>query len=103
MKNQGNLKSLQTEQGISYPAAKKKLNDLLVAMNLVDNVQPYSVEDIDTSTWKIDPKSSKASDIVKERLLETIKDSSLKENLKECIQNILSEEQNRIYTILNQA
>ena len=44
-----------------------------------------------------------ASDIVKERLLETIKDSSLKENLKECIQNILSEEQNRIYTILNQA
>ena len=55
LKNQGNLKSLQTEQGISYPAAKKKLNDLLVAMNLVDNVQPYSVEDIDTSTWKIDP------------------------------------------------
>ena len=43
LKNQGNLKSLQTEQGISYPAAKKKLNDLLVAMNLVDNVQPYSV------------------------------------------------------------
>ena len=61
LKNQGNLKSLQTEQGISYPAAKKKLNDLLVAMNLVDNVQPYSVEDIDTSTWKIDPQSSKAS------------------------------------------
>ena len=65
LKNQGNLKSLQTEQGISYPAAKKKLNDLLVAINLVDNVQPYSVEDIDTSTWKINPQSSKASDIVK--------------------------------------
>lgn len=69
LKNQGNLKSLQTEQGISYPAAKKKLNDLLVAMNLVDNVQPYSVEDIDTSTWKIDPQSSKASDIVKAKLI----------------------------------
>lgn len=44
----------------------------------------------------------KASDIIKERLLETIGDSSLKENLKECIQNILSEEQNRIYAILSQ-
>ena len=43
-----------------------------------------------------------ASDIVKERLRETIKDSSLKENLKECIQNILSEEQDRIYAILSQ-
>ena len=38
-------------------------------MNLVDNVQPYSVEDIDTSTWKIDPQSSKASDIVKAKLI----------------------------------
>ena len=44
-----------------------------------------------------------AAGIVKERLLETIKDSSLKENLKTCIQNILSEEQNRIYAILSQA
>ena len=41
LKNQGNLKSLQ----------------------------PYSVEDIDTSTWKIDPQSSKASDIVKAKLI----------------------------------
>lgn len=42
-----------------------------------------------------------APDIVKERLLETVKDSALKEELKEIIAKILIEEQNRIYKILH--
>ena len=64
---------------------------------------PKSISEIIKSHGNYENIEEEASDIVKERLLETIKDSSLKENLKECIQNILSEEQNRIYTILNQA
>lgn len=42
-----------------------------------------------------------APDIVKERLLETLKDSALKEELKEIIAKILIEEQKRIYKILH--
>ena len=42
-----------------------------------------------------------APEIVKERLLETLKDSALKEQLKDIIAKILIEEQNRIYKILH--
>lgn len=61
-----------------------------------------SISEIIKSYGNYENIEEKASDIIKERLLETIGDSSLKENLKECIQNILSEEQNRIYAILSQ-
>lgn len=61
-----------------------------------------SISEIIKSHGNYENIEEEAADIVKERLLETIKDSSLKENLKKCIQNILSEEQNRIYTILSQ-
>ena len=61
-----------------------------------------SISEIIKSHGNYENIEEEASDIIKERLLETIGDSSLKENLKECIQNILSEEQNRIYAILTQ-
>lgn len=64
---------------------------------------PKSISEIIKSHGNYENIEEEASNIVKERLLETIEDSSLKENLKTCIQNILSEEQNRIYTILSQA
>ena len=64
---------------------------------------PKSISEIIKSHGNYENIEEEASDIVKERLRETIKDSSLKENLKTCIQNILSEEQNRIYAILSQA
>lgn len=64
---------------------------------------PKSISEIIKSHGNYENIEEEASNIVKERLLETIEDSSLKENLKKCIQNILSEEQNRIYTILSQA
>ena len=64
---------------------------------------PKSISEIIKSHGNYENIEEEASDIVKERLLETIEDSSLKENLKTCIQNILSEEQNRIYAILSQA
>ena len=62
-----------------------------------------SISEIIKSHGNYENIEEEAAGIVKERLLETIKDSSLKENLKTCIQNILSEEQNRIYAILSQA
>ena len=61
-----------------------------------------SISEIIKSHGNYENIEEEAAGIVKERLLETIKDSSLKENLKTCIQNILSEEQNRIYSILSQ-
>lgn len=64
---------------------------------------PKSISEIIKSHGNYENIEEEASNIVKERLLETIEDSSIKENLKKCIQNILSEEQNRIYTILSQA
>ena len=64
---------------------------------------PKSISEIIKSHGNYENIEEEASNIVKERLLETIEDSSLKENLKTCIQNILSEEQNRIYAILSQA
>ena len=33
LKQRGNMSSVQNELGISYPAAKKRLDDLLVALN----------------------------------------------------------------------
>lgn len=62
-----------------------------------------SISEIIKSHGNYENIEEEAAGIVKEKLLETIKDSSLKENLKTCIQNILSEEQNRIYAILSQA
>ena len=64
---------------------------------------PKSINENIKSHGNYENIEEEASNIVKERLLETIEDSSLKENLKKCIQKILSEEQNRIYTILSQA
>lgn len=63
---------------------------------------PKSISEIIKSHGNYENIEEEASYIVKERLLETIEDSSLKEKLKKCIQKILSEEQNRIYTILSQ-
>ncbi len=63
---------------------------------------PKSINEIIKSHGNYENIEEEASYIVKERLLETIDDSSLKENLKKCIQKILSEEQNRIYAILSQ-
>lgn len=63
---------------------------------------PKSINEIIKSHGNYENIEEEASNIVKERLLETIEDSSLKENLKKCIQKILSEEQNRIYTLIPQ-
>ena len=66
---------VQSELGISYPSARKRLDDLLMALNLLENHQQnwQKVEDegsIDMSTWSVQENSKKASDIIKKKLLE---------------------------------
>lgn len=73
-----------------------------MVLNKIPEFTPQkSISDIIKSHGNYENIEEEASDIVKERLFETIKDSSLMENLKKCIQDILSEEQDRIYAILS--
>ena len=43
LRNRGNLKNLQSELQISYPLAKKKLNELLIALGIT-NKEPEDDE-----------------------------------------------------------
>ena len=72
LKQRGNMSAVQSELGLSYPAAKKRLDDLLVSLNLAE-VTPQKSEDeeiIDMSGWHVPENSSKASDIIKRKLME---------------------------------
>jgi len=75
LKQRGNMSLVQNELELSYPAAKKRLDNLLEALNLVDDRQQNQqrIEDggvIDMSTWYVQENSSKASDIIKRKLKE---------------------------------
>ena len=71
LRNRGNLKSLQSEMRISYPLAKKKLDELLVALGIANERPKYAVpEDIDVSGILVDRNSTKASEIIKAKLVE---------------------------------
>lgn len=67
----GNLKNLQNELQISYPTAKKRLDDLLLALNLVESADDSVVKEVlDMRTWFTDKNSTKASEIIKHMLKE---------------------------------
>ena len=69
LKNRGSLKGLQSELQISYPLAKKKLDELLGSLGLDPEQEKESESmEVDTSQMEIDPSSSKASEIVKQKL-----------------------------------
>ena len=75
IKQRGNMSSVQNELGISYPTAKKRLDDLLSALSLVENDQQNSQQSkdersIDMTTWCVQENSKKASDIIKRKLIE---------------------------------
>lgn len=74
LKQRGNMSSVQNELGISYPSAKRKLDDLLTALSFVENDQKnlQRCEDersIDMSAWYVQKDSGKASDIIKMKLI----------------------------------
>ncbi|MBE6916447.1 MAG: DUF2089 domain-containing protein [Ruminococcaceae bacterium] len=69
LKHRGNLKSLQEEIDISYPTAKKKLEELLIALEITQE-QKGSAErkHVDMSRIVINRNSNRASEIIKAKL-----------------------------------
>lgn len=59
LRKRGNISSLQAELGVSYPTAEKRLDDLLTALKLVDNISQVEKDEgfVDMSDW-IYPKGS---------------------------------------------
>ena len=70
LKNQGNLKALQAETGISYPTAKKKLDELLVRLELAEPEQEEKIEMPKITNLTADRTSTKPSEIIKAKLLD---------------------------------
>lgn len=72
LKCRGNMKQLQNELQMSYPVAKKRLNEVLSVLGLYTEAQeepePRSI--IDVKSWEVDENSMKASDIIKRKLKE---------------------------------
>ena len=67
----GNLKGLQEELGISYPTAKKRLEELLVALEIVQAREDVVEQEVlDTSNISVNRSSNCASEIIKAKLLD---------------------------------
>ena len=54
LKDRGNLKEVQSDMQISYPTAKKKLDELLAALNLGGGTEKVMPKEIDVSRMDVD-------------------------------------------------
>lgn len=70
LQHRGNLKNVQNELNISYPTAKKKLDELLARLELTEGTDNEIDEEIDMTNLFADRKSTKPSEIVKAKLLD---------------------------------
>lgn len=70
LRHRGNLKNVQSELDISYPTAKKKLDELLARLELTEDADNEKEEGIDMTSLFADRKSTKASEIIKAKLLD---------------------------------
>lgn len=68
LKNRGNMKDVQLEQQISYPTAKKRLEELLISLELSDASENKERGEFDMSNLNIDYTSKKASEIIKAKI-----------------------------------
>lgn len=68
LRARGNLKEVQSEMSISYPTAKKKLDELLDALNLGSEEKCAEPKVVDLSRLNVDHGSNCASEIVKAKL-----------------------------------
>lgn len=68
LKDRGNLKEVQSDMQISYPTAKKKLDELLAALNLGGGTEKVMPKEIDVSRMDVDYTSTLASEIIKAKL-----------------------------------
>lgn len=69
LKQRGNLKNVQNNLGVSYPTAKKKLDDLLIALELTSEEDEHEMEEIDMRNLVVNHNSTDASEIIKAKLL----------------------------------
>ncbi len=70
LKSRGSLKEVQSDLQMSYLTVKKKLDELLIALNLSEAVEKEDSKEMDTSNLKVDYTSRKASEIIKGKLKE---------------------------------
>lgn len=70
LQHRGNLKNVQAELGISYPTAKKRLDDLLNDLELATQENHTETEEVDMSNLTADRSSTRASEIIKAKLLD---------------------------------
>jgi len=71
LRHRGNLKNLQEEIGISYPTAKKRLEELLIALEITKDENTHSEqEDLDMSSIFVNRNSIRASEIIKAKLMD---------------------------------
>lgn len=70
LKARGNLKELQEDLQMSYPTVKKKLDDLLTALNLAPAEKEAAEKRVDVSCLQVDPTSQLASERIKAKLKE---------------------------------
>ena len=70
LKSRGNMKTVQNELNISYPTAKKKMEDLLLSLNLAEEEEEAVLEDVCMNNMVVNRNSVKASEIIKAKLLD---------------------------------
>lgn len=68
LRHEGNLRGVQSELDISYPFAKKKLEQVLVELGLNSKREQPEPEVIDMTDLQADPTSIMASEIIKGKL-----------------------------------
>lgn len=70
LKNKGNLSAVQENLQISYPTAKKRLNEVLARLGLEEKeISNEDREKLDMTNWTYDESSHKASDIIRSKLI----------------------------------
>ena len=67
LRQRGNLKNVQNELGISYPTAKKRLDELLIRLQLAEPDEE-ELDMTEISGLSVDRTSTKASEIIKAKL-----------------------------------
>lgn len=70
LKARGNLSEVQADLNMSYSVVKRKLDELLAALNLGMTKDAERAEKIDVGNLKVDYNSNKASEIIKAKLKE---------------------------------
>lgn len=71
LKHRGNLKNLQEEIGLSYPTAKKRLEELLVTLEIAQEENNSAKQEVmDMSSISANRNSNRASEIIKAKLLD---------------------------------